>query len=290
MRILVTGSTGGIGSWLVKRLLEAGHTLRTFDITAQKSVEDVEHIPGDICDLGLVRRLVQGMDAVAHLAAIPYDVPGRDADILQTNIQGTWNVLLACSEAGVGRVVNFSSINALGQAEPFHDELYLPLDDDVPHHTARSYYLSKHLGEELCQAFVKRSGMVIASLRPTQVTFPDPRGPRWWDWMPEERKIEFSKPDFFSRVDVRDVCEAALLGLTVDFSGHEAFLLTADDTWASVSSQELVDRYYSHLPWPKISRDEYLAGSEYRSLVDCSHAKRVLGWQPKYSSREAERD
>lgn len=286
MRILVTGSTGGIGSWLVKRLLEAGHTLRTFDIPAQKSSEDVEHIPGDVCDLALVRRLVQGMDAVAHLAAIPYDVPGRDADILQTNIQGTWNVLLACSEAGVGRVVNFSSINALGHAEPVHDGLYLPLDDDIPHQTARSYMLSKHIGEELCQAFVRRSGMVIASLRPTMVLHPNAEGMRWWNWLPEERKAEFARPDFFSYVDVRDVCEAALLGLTVDFSGHEAFLLTAADTSASISSQELVDKYYSHLPWPKISRDEYLAGSEYRSLVDCDHAKRVLGWQPKYSRRD----
>ncbi len=290
MRILVTGSTGGIGSWMVKRLLEAGHALRTLDFTAQKKGSDWEHTPGDICDLALVRRLVQGMDAVVHLAAIPYDVPGRDADILQTNIQGTWNVLLACSEAGVGRVVNFSSINALGHAEPFRDDLYLPLDDDLPHRTARSYFLSKHIGEELCDAFVRRSEMVIASLRPTMVIYPGGGARSWWKWIPEERKAEFSRPDFFSYVDVRDVCEAALLALTADFSGHQAFLITADDTSMNQPTQELVDTYYGHLPWPKVSPGEYLAGAPYRSLVDCSRAKRVLGWQPKYSQRDPDAD
>jgi nucleoside-diphosphate-sugar epimerase len=68
--------------------------------------------------------------------------------------------------------------------------------------------------------------------------------------------------------------------------GHEAFLLTADDTWVKNTSAEMVEKYYAHLPWPKVNREEYLARSPYISLVDCSYAKRVLGWQPKYSQRD----
>ena len=290
MRILVTGSKGMIGSWVVKRLLEAGHTLRTTDLGAQKREDNWEHIPGDITDLTHVRRMTQGMDAVVHLAAIAYDVPGRDDLVLDTNLHGTWNVLLACAEVGVGRVVNFSSINALGQAEPFHDGLYLPLDDDVPHHTARSYFISKHMGEEFCTAFSIRTGMSVVSLRPTAVWAPGPSNFRWWRFMPEDRRIQQGINDFFSYVDVRDVAEAALLGLTAEVKGHEAFLLTADDTTFDRPSQELVDNHLNHLPWPKISAQEYLAGQPLRSLVDCSHAKTVLGWQSKHSRRDPDAD
>ena len=61
MNILVTGSTGGIGNWVIKRLLEQGHTLRALDVRAQPKNDDYEYIPGDIRDLSVVRRCVQGM-------------------------------------------------------------------------------------------------------------------------------------------------------------------------------------------------------------------------------------
>ena len=282
MKILVTGSTGGIGRWVVKRLLEAGHTLRTFDIAAVKSAE-TEHIAGDIRDLPLVRRSMQGMDAVVHLAAIPYDMERADELILDTNIRGTWNVLQAAQEAGVQRVVNFSSINALGQAEPKHPALYLPLDDDMPHYTTRNYYVSKHIGEELCFAFAARGSFSAVSLRPTLVTHPGPPRFAWFRSMPEEFRIRSAIGDFWSYVDVRDVAEAALLGLSAPVEVHQAFLLTADDNRTHTPSAEIVEKYYPHLPWPKVSKEEYLVKGEFVSLVDCSAAKKVLGWQPKWS-------
>jgi nucleoside-diphosphate-sugar epimerase len=241
------------------------------------------------------------MEAVVHLAAIPYDVDGQEELILDTNLRGTANVLLACEEAGVQRVVYFSSINALGQAEPDHPGLYLPLDDEVPHHPLRNYALTKHLCEEMCQAFASRSNLpaggpfssrrpsntrgsfTAISLRPTLVTQPGPSRFRWWEFLPEEIKVQSNKGDFWSYVDVRDVAEATLLSLTAPVNGHQAFLLTADDNRDHLPSAQIVEQHFSHLPWPRISKEEYLAHGEFISLVDCSAAKRVLGWQPKYS-------
>jgi UDP-glucose 4-epimerase len=283
MKILVTGSSGGIGSWVVRRLLEAGHTLRTLDIPAQPYSGDVEHICGDVRDLPLVRRSMQGMEAVVHLAAIPYDMERQDELILDTNLRGTWNILLAAHEAGVRRVVNFSSINALGQAEETHRGLYLPLDDDVPHHVIRNYYLSKHVGEELCWSFAARGVFTAISLRPTLVTYPGPARFAWWDMAPEEFKLRSNIEDFFSYVDVRDVAEAVLLSLTAPVEIHRAFLLTSDENRTRIPSAQIVEKYYPRLSWPKIAREEYLSRGEYISLVDCSAAKQVLGWQPKYS-------
>jgi nucleoside-diphosphate-sugar epimerase len=287
MQLLVTGSLGMIGRWTVKRLLEAGHTLRTLDRTAQPNENSWEHLPGDIRDLNLVRRAVQGVEAVVHLAAIPFDIPNSEELIFTTNLQGTWNILLACAEAGVKRVVNFSSINALGHAEEEpNPAMYLPLDDDVPHYMARAYNTTKHVGEEVCQAFANAHGLTVISLRPSAVLEPHGARERWWDFMPEERKAFWSTKDFWSYVDVRDVAEAALLGLTAPVEGHEAFLLAAEDSSGKIPTAEIVAKYYPNLPWPRISSEVYLANHPFRSLLDCSKAKRLLGWQPKISLRD----
>jgi UDP-glucose 4-epimerase len=282
MNILVTGSTGGIGRWTVKRLVELGHQVRALDIKAQPKSADFEYWSGDIRDMTIMRRAVYGMEAVVHLAAIPFDMPGQDEIILDTNLRGTYNMLLAAQEAGVRRVVNFSSINALGQAEPTHPGLYLPLDDDIPHHTIKNYYLTKHLSEEMCKAFSGRGVFSAISLRPSMVLSPDAER-HWWDMLPEEFKLHGHIADFFSYVDVRDVAEAVALGLDAPIDGHQAFLLTSPESRVRVPTAEIVDKYYPQIPWLKISKEEYLARDPYISLVDCSAASKVLGWQPKYS-------
>jgi len=283
MNVLITGGAGAIGQWVVKRLLETGHTVRATDVRAQPKNNDYEYVPADVRDLATIRQLTLGMEAVVHLAAIPFDMHGQDEQVLDINLRGTYNVLLAAEEAGVRRVVHFSSINALGQSEPNHPGLYLPLDDEVPHYTIRNYALTKHLGEEMCRAFSKRGGLTSVSLRPTLVTHPGPNRFPWFDFMPEHFKVQSGVGDFWSYVDVRDVAEAALLSLTAPIETYQAFLLTHDENRARTPSAELVEKYYAHLPWPKISRVEYLAKGEFISLVDCSAAKRVLGWQPKFS-------
>lgn len=283
MKVLVTGSTGMIGSWVVRRLLEAGHTLRAMDITAQPASSDYEYIPGDVRDLATVRRAAQGMEAIVHLAAIPFDMDRQEALILETNLLGTANVLLSAQEAGVRRVVNFSSINAIGQAEPTHPALYLPLDDDTPHYNIHNYSLTKHIGEEMCAAFAARGGLTAVSLRPTQVTQPGSARFRWWDMIPEEFKLQSHIGDLFSYIDVRDVAEATLLSLTAEISGHRAFLLAFDEVRTRTPTAEIVEKHFAHLPWPKISKEEYLRRGEFVGLLDCSAANQVLGWQPKYN-------
>jgi UDP-glucose 4-epimerase len=283
MKVLVTGSNGGIGQWVVKSLVEAGHSVRTMDITAQKPSPDYAHVPGDVRDMAQVRRCMQGMEAVIHLAAIPFDMDRQEEAVLDINIHGTLNILLAAQEAGVQRVVYFSSINALGQAEPNHPGLYLPLDDNVPHFNVRNYSLTKHIGEEMCTAFARRGAFTAISLRPTLVTYP---GPPRWPWarhLPPDFAIRSAVGDFFSYVDGRDVAEAARLSLTAPVDGHQAFLLTADDNRLQIPSAEIVEKYYPQLAWPKRNKETYLAQGEFISLVDCSAAKRVLGWQPRYS-------
>lgn len=284
VRVLVTGSAGKIGRWLIKSLVEAGHEVRTFDRTARHRGEDWEHIPGDLRDIAVVRQAVQDMDAVAHMGAISFDSrTNSPEELLEVNVQGTWNMLLACVEAGVERLVYFSSINALGCVGGHRPAAYLPIDDVYPHHPLSPYQLSKHLGEELCKAFTDKHGLITPCLRPVYVTAPDQY--EAWQKPRTERQVEWAKSEYWAYVDVRDVCAATLLSLTTDQVKHDAFLLTADDTNLTIPTTEAVDRFHPETPW-KQERAAYLADQPYRSLMDCTHAKEVLGWQPKHSWRD----
>ncbi len=283
MRVLVTGSEGHIGREQVKTLLDAGYTVRTFDRAARGKETNWEHIPGDLRDLNIVRQAVEGMDAVVHLGAIPHDRFGAAEELLAINVQGTLHVLMACVEAGVERVINFSSVNALGCVGGYRPAEYLPIDDAYPRHPHSPYQLSKHLGEEACRAFTGRHGLITISMRPVFVSNLERFG-RWRMRNPEQA-IERGKVEYWAYVDLQDVCDATLLALTVQNVTNDAFLLTADDTSLDIPTAELVDRYHPDTPW-KQDRAAYLAENPYRSLMDCSHAKQVLGWQPKHSWRE----
>jgi UDP-glucose 4-epimerase len=284
VRVLVTGSAGHIGREQVKVLQAAGYEVRTTDRVAAQRGDDWEHLPGDLRDLDFIRRAVQGMDAVAHLGAIASDRRGASEDVMAVNVQGTWNVLLAAQEAGVPRVVAFSSINALGCVGGHRPAQYLPIDDAYPHHPLSPYQLSKHIGEEICRYFSEKFGMVTICLRPAYVAAPD-HYKSFRDY-PVEIRAEGSKVEYWGYVDRRDVCEATLLSLTVENVLHDAFLLFADDTILDTPTLEAVEKHYPDTPW-KQDKAAYFADNPYRSMFDCSHAKQVLGWQPKHSWREA---
>ncbi len=284
MRVLVTGSDGNIGKEQVRQLLEAGHEVRGLDRTAQRKGVDYEYLSGDIRDIYLLRKAVAGMDAVMHLGAIPSDRHGHSDDVLSTNVQGTWNLLIACVEAGVGRVINYSSINALGCVGGYKPAISLPIDDAYPRHPYSPYQLSKHLGEEACACFTARHGLVTLSFRPTWVA-----DPTHYEWFHTniERVAGHSKVEYWAYVDRRDVCRAAMLALTLEGVQNDAFLLSAKDTTVNIPTPELLETYYADTPW-HINRDAYLSQNTYRALVDTSHAKEVLGWEPRHSWRDEE--
>jgi UDP-glucose 4-epimerase len=284
MRVLVTGSTGSIGRTLVGILRESGYAIRTFDRAAQHKNCDWEHIPGDLRDIQAVRRAAQGMEAIAHLGAIPSDHYATGEEVLTVNVQGTWNVLFAAAEAGVERVVYYSSINALGVVGGHSVPSYFPIDDNYPNLPLSPYQLSKHLAEQACRSFSAKYNFATLCLRPVGVTFPDSYA--YWKRFRVEDRMERGKREYWAYVDVRDVCSATLCALKAQGVQHDVFLLSAADTSLPIPTEELVDRYYPDTPWIRHSRQDYLADNPHRSLLDCSRAYRLLGWRPEHNWRE----
>jgi nucleoside-diphosphate-sugar epimerase len=270
MKILVTGSSGGIGKATVQRLIAEGHETVLFDIQKGDDLRSFEQ----------VKAAVQGCDAIVHAGAIPGDIEGRELEVIESNAQGTWNILFAAQQAGIRRVVHFSSIQALGYVGNHHAPLYFPVDDAYPRHPMTPYQLGKHLGEETCKTFANRWGMEIVSLRPMAVIHEE----HYKDWL-QSNVEEDVKSVLWAYTDLAEVVEAVYLGLTKPVTGFHAFLISAEDTMLDCPTMEAIERTWADIPH-RIPLEEWFRDNPYRTLVDCSDIKRVLGWEHKRSWRD----
>lgn len=158
--VLLTGSSGGVGQATGPVLEAAGWIVRPFDLADGN----------DLRDEAAVRRATAGCEAVVHAGAIAHDSAGTPAEIVATNLLGTWHVLQAAEEAhSVARVVYFSSAQVFGLAEGEGEPAYLPVDDDHPVRAARPYGMSKQLAEEMCAAWTARTSIPTTVLRPVLI-------------------------------------------------------------------------------------------------------------------------
>lgn len=257
MTVLITGAAGNAGQAVSRLIAGAGFPVR---------LADVAHPPPDVAALGEfvrcdtrtpddVRRAVEGVDAVVHLAAwhSAHQPPVSDATIFAVNVDGTFQMLQACRESGVQSLV-FASSMAYGW---------------------RSVYsVTKVLGEDLCRAFHEMTGASVALLR-YHAFVPGPY-------------LEYGARLLRNGVDRGDVAVATLAALravterrvdlfrTIVHTDHgmppevvENFRERGSD-WCEErvpGARRLLDTYAIPLP-------------ERVQQHDLSEAERVLGWKP----------
>ena len=178
---LVTGGAGFIGSHLAEELLHRGHRVRVVDslITGKRRnlepLGGVEFVEGDLAELSVAQRVVEGMDYVLHQAAIP-SVPRSVKDPLtshRANIDGSMNLLVAARDAKVKRLVYAGSSSAYG------DTATLPKREDMPTKPLSPYALQKLVIEQYCQMFTRLYGFETVAIRYFNVFGPrqDPGSP-----------------------------------------------------------------------------------------------------------------
>lgn len=171
-KVLVTGAGGFIGSHLTERLVELGAVTRAFvhynsrgtwgwlDQSPLKA--EIEVVAGDISDRDSVRRAVQGIDIVFHLAAligIPYSYHAP-VSYVRTNVEGTLNVLQAALETHVERMVHTSTSEAYGTAQ------YVPIDEQHPLQGQSPYSATKIGADKLAEAFRCSFDLPVVTVRP----------------------------------------------------------------------------------------------------------------------------
>lgn len=173
-KVLVTGADGFIGSHLVETLLDEGYEVRAFvfynsfntwgwlDAFPKEKLGKIEIFAGDIRDPNAVRKAMQGMEAVFHLAAliaIPYSYYAPDAYV-DTNIKGTLNVLQAARDLDTERVLVTSTSEVYGTAQ------YVPIDERHPFQGQSPYSATKIGADRLAEAFYRSFGLPVTIVRP----------------------------------------------------------------------------------------------------------------------------
>jgi nucleoside-diphosphate-sugar epimerase len=273
LRVLLTGSEGKIGRYVEVALIDAGHRVTGFDLRSGQ----------DVRDGAAVSRAAAACDAIVHLAAIlPPGDSGNSSELMGVNLLGTWNVLRAAREHEIGRIVFFSSVNALGIFMGNREPDYLPIDDFHPSYPRTPYSISKRLAEEMCRFHTEETGAVTVCLRPPLVVAPDEYQTTIARWEQDPGSEWQPFWEYGAFLDVRDAASAAVAALTRPRSGHITTLLCADDIAATRPSRDLVDQLLRDIPWK--DTDEY-AMERYRALVSTARAKEVLRWQPRHRWR-----
>jgi nucleoside-diphosphate-sugar epimerase len=178
---LVTGGAGFIGSHLAEELARRGERVRVVDNLITGKRQNLAHVPsaefleGDLADLDVARRAVQGIDYVLHQAAIP-SVPRSVQDPItsnRANIDASLNVLVAARDAGVKRVVYAGSSSAYGNTPT------LPKVETMATAPLSPYALQKLVAEQYCQMFTSLYGLETVTIRYFNVFGPrqDPLSP-----------------------------------------------------------------------------------------------------------------
>ena len=275
-RVVVTGGAGKAGRAVVRDLLEHGYEVLSVDLARDMNLTDEQQLVADLTDYGQTVDALKGADVVVHLAAIP--APGLKPDELtfRVNTTSTYNVFAAAPLVGLKRVVWASSETTLGL--PFERERprYAPIDEEHPPLPESSYALSKVVSEELARQFSRWTGIPYVGLRFSNVMEPHDyeRFPGFWD------DAQLRRWNLWGYVDARDVAQSCRLALEADLAGAEVFIVAAADTVMNRPSAHLMAEVY-----PDVELREHV--SEFGTLLSIEKARRLLGYEPAFSWRDA---
>lgn len=301
MNLLVTGGAGFIGSHLVERVLEAGHSVSVIDdfndfYSPEIKRANIRAFEGrvtlheaDLRDGDAIHRIIGegGFDAIVHLAARAGVRPSIQEPKLyiDTNITGTFHMLEAARAAGVNRFVFASSSSVYGviKTVPFSEDMAI-------NETISPYAATKMAGEQLCSNYSHLFGMRCICLRFFTVYGPRQRPDlaihKFTKSIHEGRVVD-QYGDGSTRRDytyVDDIMQGITACLTYDGPLFDIFNLGESQT---TTLSELIAAIESALgKKAKINRMPDQPGDVPITYADISKARRLLGYQPTTKIRE----
>jgi len=306
MRIFISGISGFLGINLVRYLLAHGYTdiagLDLVDFNYPER-EQITFFQGDIRDAEAVRRSMEGAEMVVHTAAaLPLYSP---QDIFTTDVEGTRLLLEQARAYEVRRFIHISSTAVYGV--PDHHPIY---EDDALHGVG-PYGRAKVQAEEVCLEF-RRQGMCVPILRPKSFIGPERLGvfAMLYEWASEGHNFPLigTGRNRYQLLDVEDLCQAILACMTLDESqvndtfniGAAEFGTMREDFQAVLDEAGFGKRIVLLPAGPAILVLRILEALKLSplypwiyetaardSFVSIEKAQRRLGFQPRYSNKQA---
>jgi nucleoside-diphosphate-sugar epimerase len=272
-KICVTGASGRAGRATVRELLAHDYEVVATDVRASAEDIGVPVLRADLTDYGQAVEVLAGMDVVVHLANIPAPDIYTPVATFTANTAMNYNVFTAATRLGLRRVVWASSETTLGL--PFDTPpRYAPIDEDHYPHPTTSYALSKVTAETLAEHFAAWSGIPFVALRFSNILGPVEyaRFPEYWT------DATARKWNLWGYIDERDAAAACRLAAEADVAASSSYIIAAADTVMNRPSADLLREVY---PDVALTRDI----GKYETLLSIEAAKRMLGFNPKFSWR-----
>lgn len=220
---LITGSSGHVGSNLIRELSKQDYKIRCIDFDGDyRAYEgfDVEVIKGDITNKDSLRSVFKNVDIVFHTAALINLDRRYEKQIRQVNVEGTRNVCKAAVKAGVKKLIHFSSVDAFYRfpiEEPLLESRSL-IDDP----NAVPYDLSKADGQKIVLEFCEKD-LDASIIHPTSIVGPNDFKPG----LPMQEMVNLANgkrklvPNWgYNFVDVRDLCITAISAVKLGRTGQ----------------------------------------------------------------------
>jgi len=276
--ILITGGSATLGRALTPMLIAEGWDVRRADLHPGDGGAG-EFVMSDLRRAEDVRRAVEGVDAIIHAAAWHgvhlREHPARD--FWELNVDGTYNLLEAAVEAGIGRFVLSSTMGVYGSSShPDDDEPAVRVHEALPLRPSDIYGQSKVISERLSAFFARTHGVRAVALR-YGMFVPEPFG-------------HYGIRMLYGGVDVRDVAAANIAALRRlespgPFAAYNIFsTLPFDDgdlEELRTAPTRVVERHWPDAPGLLAQIAEKPWGP-INALYDSGRVERELGWRPRF--------
>jgi nucleoside-diphosphate-sugar epimerase len=242
--VLVTGAAGGIGSVVARRLADRGWGVRALDRRRDPDgAEGLDWRVGDLADAAFARSAVEGVTAVAHLAAIPSPWGHPDEQVYVGNVAATFAVLNAAGAAGIRRAVIASSVSIYGLAwsEQEQEAPEIPLSETSELLIADPYALSKQADEACAEMVHRRFGIDVLALRFPNVSGSENIAARSAAVLRDPTEAH---RELWAYLHLEDAARAVELSLTAEVSGAVAVNVVAPDALGGVDVAALASRFH----------------------------------------------
>jgi nucleoside-diphosphate-sugar epimerase len=230
MRILVTGGTGFTGSHLCRRLIDGGHhqvraLVRDPHRTGLLPPDGLALAIGDLRDPDSLRRAVEDVDVVYHIAAAFRQEDLSARQMWEINAHGTENILVAAEEARVGRFIHCSTVGVHGEIENG------PADENAPYAPGDHYQRSKVEGERIALKHMNRGRLPMVIFRPGGIYGPgDTRFLKLFRAIKRGRFVMLgSGRVLYQMIYIEDLIDGILLCGTLDRAVGRVYILTGEE-------------------------------------------------------------